>query len=238
VYRRIPHGFYEHQLKAYFSQFGNITRLRLARNRKSGAPKHYAFLEFDSTVVAEIVQKTMDKYLMFGHLLQVRLVPPEQVHERLFKGANSRFKKIPWGKMEARGLKVGRERDLWQRRIDREQARREKRKADMGALDYDFDLPALKKVQVVKTRAERHIGDVVDKPEEEEVKAIEQAVQEVVIVGGDEAKSTDHPTIDGTAQEAPKSKKKPAKSEKTKKPAKSEKTKQKAKKGKKASAQA
>ena len=31
---RIPHGFYEDQMKEYFSQFGNVTRLRMARNKK------------------------------------------------------------------------------------------------------------------------------------------------------------------------------------------------------------
>jgi RNA recognition motif-containing protein len=31
---RIPHGFYEEEMKAYFSQFGDISRLRLARNKK------------------------------------------------------------------------------------------------------------------------------------------------------------------------------------------------------------
>ena len=31
---RLPHGFYEDQLKAYFSQFGNVTRLRVSRNKK------------------------------------------------------------------------------------------------------------------------------------------------------------------------------------------------------------
>ena len=30
----IPHGFYEEQMKGFFSQFGTVTRLRLARNRK------------------------------------------------------------------------------------------------------------------------------------------------------------------------------------------------------------
>jgi len=30
----IPHGFYEDQMKSYFSQFGEVTRLRLSRNRK------------------------------------------------------------------------------------------------------------------------------------------------------------------------------------------------------------
>lgn len=32
---RIPHGFYEDQMKEYFSQFGDVTRVRLARNRKA-----------------------------------------------------------------------------------------------------------------------------------------------------------------------------------------------------------
>jgi len=31
---RIPHGFYEDEMKEYFSQFGDVSRLRLARNRK------------------------------------------------------------------------------------------------------------------------------------------------------------------------------------------------------------
>ena len=31
---RLPHGFYEDQLRAYFSQFGNVTRLRVSRNKK------------------------------------------------------------------------------------------------------------------------------------------------------------------------------------------------------------
>ena len=33
---RIPHGFYEEEMKEYFSQFGDVTQLRLARNRKAG----------------------------------------------------------------------------------------------------------------------------------------------------------------------------------------------------------
>ncbi|XP_011704786.1 PREDICTED: MKI67 FHA domain-interacting nucleolar phosphoprotein-like, partial [Wasmannia auropunctata] len=30
----IPHGFYEEQMKEYFQQFGNITRLRVARSKR------------------------------------------------------------------------------------------------------------------------------------------------------------------------------------------------------------
>jgi hypothetical protein len=31
---RLPHGFYEDQLRAYFSQFGEVLRLRVSRNKK------------------------------------------------------------------------------------------------------------------------------------------------------------------------------------------------------------
>ena len=31
---RIPHGFYEDQMRKFFSQFGDIQNLRLSRNRK------------------------------------------------------------------------------------------------------------------------------------------------------------------------------------------------------------
>lgn len=33
---RIPHGFYEDEMRSYFSQFGDVTRLRLSRNKKVG----------------------------------------------------------------------------------------------------------------------------------------------------------------------------------------------------------
>ncbi|KAJ7287650.1 hypothetical protein C8J57DRAFT_1431163 [Mycena rebaudengoi] len=72
---RIPHGFYEDQLRTYFTQFGNITRLRLSRNKRTGASKHYAFLEFDSSSVAQIVTETMDNYLLMGHILRCKLIP-------------------------------------------------------------------------------------------------------------------------------------------------------------------
>ncbi len=34
---RIPHGFYENEMRQYFSQFGTISKLRLSRNRKTSS---------------------------------------------------------------------------------------------------------------------------------------------------------------------------------------------------------
>ena len=142
-------------MRSYFSQFGTITRIRLARNRKSGESKHYGFIEFEDAEVADIVQRVMDKYLLFGAILQVRRILPENVREDLFKGANTRFKKIPWGDIQARGLKMPAERELWERRILREEQRREKKKKINEEYGYEFEMPDLKRVKDLPSRAAR-----------------------------------------------------------------------------------
>ncbi|KAF8632227.1 hypothetical protein AX15_001983 [Amanita polypyramis BW_CC] len=92
---RLPHGFFEDQLRGYFSQFGEVTRLRLSRNKKTGKSKHYAFLEFDSLSVAKIVAETMDNYLIMGHLLQCKIIPKDKVHPQLWVGANRKWRQVP-----------------------------------------------------------------------------------------------------------------------------------------------
>ena len=141
-------------MREYFSQFGNIKRLRLSRNRNTGASKHYAFIEFASAEVAKIVADTMDNYLMFGHILKCKLVPKDGVHENLWKGANKRFKKVPWSKIEGRKLEMGTDREGWTRRIAAEEKRRadkNKRLKETG-IEYEFDGGKLKGVDSVPIR--------------------------------------------------------------------------------------
>ncbi|KAI8151925.1 hypothetical protein K4K49_011119 [Colletotrichum sp. SAR 10_70] len=142
---RLPHGFYEHELKGYFSQFGKINRLRLARNKKTGASKHWAFIEFAEESTAQIVAKTMDSYLLFGHILKVKTVPKESLHENLWKGANKRFKKIPWNKMAANEVAKKRTESTWAQKVSREEKKREERAKKLKAIGYEFDTPDLKK---------------------------------------------------------------------------------------------
>ncbi|KAL4767657.1 hypothetical protein BDW60DRAFT_145841 [Aspergillus nidulans var. acristatus] len=172
---RIPHGFYEHQMRAYFSQFGDITKLRLSRNRHTGKSKHYAFIEFASESVAKIVAATMDNYLMYGHILKCKYVPSEQLHPELWKGANRRFKATPWNRIEQKRLNKGRTRENWTKNIEKEQKRRLAKAEKMKELGYEIELPELKSVDEVP----------VQKPDEEvkaiegeqEVKAIEAPVE-------------------------------------------------------------
>ncbi|KAH9063954.1 hypothetical protein EDB87DRAFT_1673290 [Lactarius vividus] len=92
---RIPHGFYENQMRTYFSQFGDISRLRLSRNKKTGRSKHYGFIEFASGPVAQIVAETMDNYLLMGHILTCKVIPKDEVHPELWVGANRKWRVVP-----------------------------------------------------------------------------------------------------------------------------------------------
>lgn len=81
----IPPGFFEPQMKKFFSQFGRVLRLRLSRSKRTTQSKGYAFIEFEEESVAKIVAETMDKYLLFGRKLVCELVPKAKQHPALFK---------------------------------------------------------------------------------------------------------------------------------------------------------
>ncbi|TXT04959.1 hypothetical protein VHUM_04042 [Vanrija humicola] len=138
---RIPHGFYEEQMKEYFSQFGDVTRLRLARNPKTGASRHYAYIEFSSLPVAEIVADTMNNYLLLGHLLRCNVIPSDDVHAELWVGANKKFRKVPRARLEK--VRQDKPRTAEQKEkananvLKRQEERRKKIKA--AGIDYEFE---------------------------------------------------------------------------------------------------
>jgi nucleolar protein 15 len=59
----LPFGFFEQQLKGFFTQFGTVTRVRVSRNPKTGRSRHYGFVEFLERDVAVIAADTMDGYV-------------------------------------------------------------------------------------------------------------------------------------------------------------------------------
>jgi nucleolar protein 15 len=141
-------------MRGYFKQFGRVTRLRVSRNKKTGAAKHYAFVEFQSAEVADIVARTMNNYLMFGHILQCRVVPTAQVNPKLFDGANTRFKIDPRNKKEGAAMEHGAERAVWEKRINNAQKKRDLRnKGLQDEMDYEFTGPAMKAVADVPKNA-------------------------------------------------------------------------------------
>ena len=135
-------------MRAYFSQFGHINRLRLSRNKRTGHSKHYAFIEFASAEVARIATLTMNNYLLFGHILKCRVVPDDQVHPNLWKGANRPFKPVPRNAIERKKLETPRPRHFWAKKIELETKRRQEKAEQLKSMGYEFDLPTMKTVDV------------------------------------------------------------------------------------------
>ncbi|OCF43198.1 hypothetical protein I317_02905 [Kwoniella heveanensis CBS 569] len=138
---RIPHGFYEEQMKEYFSQFGDVSRLRLARNRKTGASKHYAYIEFSSQSVAEIVADTMNNYLLSGHILKCQALAEDEVHPQLWVGANKKFRPVPRARVEKQKHEKERT-DEQKAKADKNLKKKEsqrKKKIEKAGIDYQFE---------------------------------------------------------------------------------------------------
>ncbi|CAH9108635.1 unnamed protein product [Cuscuta epithymum] len=138
---RIPHGFYENEMEGFFKQFGDIKRLRIARNRKTGKSKHYGFIEFESPEVAKIVAETMHNYLLFEHVLQVRIVPPERVHPKLWKHANRRYIRLDWVNIERKNHNKERTLEEHKKLVEGIKKRDRKRLKKIEAAGIDYECP-------------------------------------------------------------------------------------------------
>lgn len=134
----LPRGLFEPQLKEYFEQFGKVRRLRLSRSKKTGGSKGYAFVEFDCDEVARIVAETMNNYLMGERLIKCHLMDPEKVHEKLFVGSQTQFKKPSRPAVTRYNRKHGAEQIAkMTSKLLRKEAKLRKRLAAHG-IDYDF----------------------------------------------------------------------------------------------------
>jgi len=171
---RIPHGFYEAPMKEYFSQFGTITRLRLSRNKTTGASKHFAFIEFDRDEVAKIVADTMDNYLMFGHILKCKYAPEGTLHEDVWKGANRRFRRIPQHKLLRQKAEEPKSQQQIERKMKRVQGKRKGKLDQMKELGYQYELPELK-------MPEAHGVAAIKEAKEEDMPAIADEVEGALV---------------------------------------------------------
>ena len=125
----------------------------------------------------------MNNYLMFGHILKCRVVPKEQVHEKLWKGADKRFKKVPWSKLEGRKLAMGMGEAGWEKRIEGEKQRRKAKEEKLKAIGYEFEAPVLKGVADIKNRTDEK---TIEGPERQfeagEVATIDQEPSTTIVV--------------------------------------------------------
>ncbi|CAJ0597874.1 unnamed protein product [Cylicocyclus nassatus] len=85
--KRIPYGLFEKQLWEYFTQFGKVIRVRVARSVKTGNHKGWAYVGFEDKEVAEIAAETMDGYLMFEKRLSCHVMDPKDVPRSMKSGS-------------------------------------------------------------------------------------------------------------------------------------------------------
>lgn len=140
---RIPHGFYENEMEAYFRQFGTIKRLRIARNKKTGKSKHFGFIEFEDPEVAEVVAECMHNYLLFEHLLQVHLISPKHVHPKLWKGFNYRYKPLDWVEIERKRHNKEKTLEEHRKMVGRILKQDRKRRERIVAAGIDYECPEI-----------------------------------------------------------------------------------------------
>jgi len=220
---RIPHGFYEAPMKEYFSQFGTISRLRLSRNKKTGASKHFAFIEFESDEVAKIVADTMDNYLMFGHILKCKYAPEGSLHEDVWKGANRRYRRIPQHKLLRQKAEEPKSPQQIERKMERVQGKRKRKLDQMKELGYQYELPELK---MPEANGVAEVGEA----KNNDVPAIADKVEGALVPPPNVPKDEVATKVEEKVKKAKKDKKATASAEDTAVPASSEPAKKKAKK--------
>ena len=70
VIKNVPHGFYEVELKKFFTQFGKVTRTRVVRSKRTGVSRGIAYVEFYRPEIAQIAAEAMNNYLIMNHVLK------------------------------------------------------------------------------------------------------------------------------------------------------------------------
>ncbi|GAV66618.1 RRM_1 domain-containing protein [Cephalotus follicularis] len=140
---RIPHGFYEKEMEGFFSQFGPVKRIRIARNKKTGKSKHFGFIEFEHPQTAKVVAECMQDYLLFEHVIKVHLVPPEHVHPNLWKGFNHRYKPVDWVQLERKRQNKERTLEEYKKLVGKIMKRDQKRRKKIEAAGIDYECPEI-----------------------------------------------------------------------------------------------
>ncbi len=126
----IPYGFREEEIKKFFEQFGTVTRVKLARSKKTARPKGYGFIEFESLEVAAVAADTVDKRFMFDRQLVCHVVEDDKVHKDMFKSISRKWKFVPYQKINSKNINSEKDEIKKYRKVKRilqaEQEKREK----------------------------------------------------------------------------------------------------------------
>eukprot|EP01016_Furgasonia_blochmanni_P051252 TRINITY_DN8044_c0_g1_i13.p1 TRINITY_DN8044_c0_g1~~TRINITY_DN8044_c0_g1_i13.p1 ORF type:complete len:253 (-),score=52.99 TRINITY_DN8044_c0_g1_i13:261-1019(-) len=91
----LPYGFVEEGLKEFFSQYGDVIKVKLVRSKKTARSKGYAFIQFKYKEVAKIAADNVNGHILYGRRLVSRYLEDDGNGLR-FRNAGKRFKYYPW----------------------------------------------------------------------------------------------------------------------------------------------
>jgi nucleolar protein 15 len=150
----IPHGFYEEQMKGFFTQFGKVVRLRLSRSKKTGRSRHYAFMEFEDADVAHIVALTMNKYILFNRTLVCHVVENDKINANLWIGANRKFREVPWRDIAKRQMNAKKTPEEKQKKLKELQGKEKKKMAKLAAMGINYEYSGYAEPKAKKAKVE------------------------------------------------------------------------------------
>lgn len=137
----LPKRMEEPQLKKYFNQFGAVLRVRVSRNKTTGAPRGYAYIEFKELSAAQVAQETMNNYLIFGQMLKVDIVDDPKNH--LFSSKmKSSFREFNWRKKLHDENNAPKPLKVWQELQKQFEESKEKKFAELKELGFNYELEA------------------------------------------------------------------------------------------------
>lgn len=128
----IPNGFFEAEMKKFFSQFGPVLRVKHFRSSKTGGSKGYAFVEFASSDVAQVVGEAVNGYFLGERRLVSHVIPTSKIHDGMFKKPKIAIKDEDVSNGEEKVIDVGKYRSSLRQK--------QKRLREKG-IDFEITIP-------------------------------------------------------------------------------------------------
>ena len=88
-------------MKAYFTQYGEVLDVKVARSKITARSKGYGFVQFKYPEVAEIVSDTMNGYLLMGKVLISSTLSASQKNPFSYS-TSRRYQFINWKRLYAK----------------------------------------------------------------------------------------------------------------------------------------
>ncbi len=79
---QLPFSVGEEELQELFSEFGEIASINVVKDRFSGRPKGFAFVDMPNNSEADTAIKTLNRSMLKGREIKVNQVQPQKKNKR------------------------------------------------------------------------------------------------------------------------------------------------------------